>query len=282
MDYYKVLEVDRDATMEEIKTAFKQLAFRWHPDKNLNNVDLAEEKFKQISEAYKVLKDPQKRAEYDFHKRKSNGRSNHSPSAFNTDESSSSSSSSSNQFAYGSFSDSLFKTFFGRGPAVKAAPIEYYVNCTLEELYAGTVKSIILTRDVLDRRGKPIPIKEMLTVNIKPGSKNGAKFIFEKKGSERANTIPADIIVILNQKPHNLFTREGDDLILKETISLFEVLTCSCGAEFKTLDGRNLKVPINFLGFPFCEKVVKGEGMPLANDPSKRGDLRIRLNVRLF
>ncbi|KAL0375340.1 UNVERIFIED_CONTAM: DnaJ protein1 [Sesamum radiatum] len=65
VDYYKILQVDRSAKDDDLKKAYRKLAMKWHPDKNPNNKKEAEAKFKQISEAYDVLSDPQKRAVYD-------------------------------------------------------------------------------------------------------------------------------------------------------------------------------------------------------------------------
>ncbi|GAB4828320.1 hypothetical protein Ancab_035316 [Ancistrocladus abbreviatus] len=65
VDYYKILQVDRNAKDDDLKKAYRKLAMKWHPDKNPNNKKAAEAKFKQISEAYDVLSDPQKRAVYD-------------------------------------------------------------------------------------------------------------------------------------------------------------------------------------------------------------------------
>ncbi|KAB8100581.1 hypothetical protein EE612_031147 [Oryza sativa] len=65
MDYYKILGVDKAASDDDLKKAYRKLAMKWHPDKNPNNKKEAENKFKQISEAYEVLSDPQKRAVYD-------------------------------------------------------------------------------------------------------------------------------------------------------------------------------------------------------------------------
>ena len=64
-DYYEVLSVSKNATDDEIRKAYKKLAIKWHPDKNPDNKEQAEEKFKEISEAYSVLSDPKKKREYD-------------------------------------------------------------------------------------------------------------------------------------------------------------------------------------------------------------------------
>ena len=65
-DYYEVLGVKKEATADEIRKAYKKLAIKWHPDKNPDNKEEAENKFKEISEAYSVLSDPEKRKEYDL------------------------------------------------------------------------------------------------------------------------------------------------------------------------------------------------------------------------
>jgi DnaJ homolog subfamily B member 4 len=127
-----------------------------------------------------------------------------------------------------------------------------------------------------------ISVTEMLTMNILPGIKKGTKFVFTEKGSEEPNRIPADIIVTLDQEPHCVYTREGDDLILFETISLWEVLTCSCTLDLMTLDRRTLMIPIDCASFLFQEKIIPKEGMPSTKDPSVRGDLRIKLKCRIF
>ena len=66
MNYYDILSIDKTASLDEIKKAYKKLAIKWHPDKNPNNKEESEEKFKLISEAYSVLSDPEKKAEYDL------------------------------------------------------------------------------------------------------------------------------------------------------------------------------------------------------------------------
>ncbi|XP_078170430.1 uncharacterized protein LOC144564705 [Carex rostrata] len=281
MDYYKILEVDRDATSDDIRAAYRQLAIKWHPDKNLNKVVEAEAKFKQILEAYQVLIDPKKRLKYDRN-RESNSATKYGESSSRNAEQNACAS----QYSqYGAFNEALLASIFRwRGnPKLKAPPIEHRLVCTLEELYSGTVKTIRLTRDVLVSSGRKIVATEMLTMNILPGARKGTRFIFEEKGSEAPNTTPADIIVTIDQEPHAVYTREGDDLIISETISLWEVFTCSCSLDLTTLDRRKLAVPINCVSFPpFREKIIPREGMPSTKDPSVRGALRIKLNLKMF
>lgn len=131
-DYYKLLEISKDASLNEIKKAYRKLAMKYHPDKNPNNKE-SEEKFKEIAQAYEILSDPDKRQKYDkFGKEGLNGHS------------------------FTSAND-LFGKFFSRNngfynvrPSVrKTRDIAYTMSVTLEELYTGTIKKIRVTRNTV-------------------------------------------------------------------------------------------------------------------------------------
>ena len=113
-------------------------------------------------------------------------------------------------------------------------------------------------------------------MEIKPGCEKGKRFIFEEMGNEELHVIPGDLIFIVDEKPHSIFTREGNDLIMTKKITLVEALA---GVTFfvETLDGRKLKVVLEHVIHPGYEKIVFGEGMPVASKGSyHRGNLRIR------
>ncbi|XP_052179113.1 uncharacterized protein LOC127792597 [Diospyros lotus] len=322
VDYYKILQVDRYAKDEDLKKAYRKLAMKWHPDKNPNNKKDAEAKFKQISEAYEVLSDPQKRAVYDQYGEEGlkgqvpppgsagpGGASFFStgegPTSFrfnprNADDIFAEFFGSSSPFGgmgggrrggsrYGNlFGDDLFASFGeggGAGGSVhqsvprKAPPIEQTLRCSLEELYYGSTKKMKISRQVTDMSGKTMPVEEILTINIKPGWKKGTKITFREKGNEQPNVIPSDLVFIIDEKPHSVFTRDGNDLVLTQTISLAEALT-GCTVHLTTLDGRNLTIPINSVIHPNYEEVVPSEGMPISKDPMKRGNLRIKFNIK--
>jgi len=124
-----------------------------------------------------------------------------------------------------------------------------------------------------------MPVEEILTIEIKPGWKKGTKITFPEKGNEQPNVIPADIVFIIDEKPHSVFKRDGNDLTVTQKISLVEALT-GYTVHLTTLDGRRLTVPINNIIHPEYEEVVRGEGMPLPKDPSKKGNLRIKFNIK--
>ncbi|GAB2262981.1 hypothetical protein Droror1_Dr00003978 [Drosera rotundifolia] len=312
LDYYKLLGVERGAKDDELKKAYRKLAMKWHPDKNPNNKKEAEAKFKQISEAYDVLSDAQKRAIYDQYGEEglkgvpppdAGGPSGSSffssgngptPFRFNprsADDIFAEIFGSSNPFmgAGGGmrssgfpnilFNDSTFRQFEGASrPTRKGGPYEMKLQCTLEELFTGTTKKMKISRDVADANGRMVPEEEVLKIDIKPGWKKGTKITFPGKGNEQPGVAASDVAFIIDEKPHKVFTREGNDLMVTQKISLSEALT-GYTAHITTLDGRNLSIPINSVIHPNYEEVVPGEGMPIAKEPTRRGSLRIKFQI---
>jgi len=122
-------------------------------------------------------------------------------------------------------------------------------------------------------------VEEILTIDIKPGWKKGTKITFPEKGNEKPGVIPADLVFIIDEKPHKVFTRDGNDLVVTQNISLAEALS-GYTVRLTTLDGRTLTIPINNVIYPNYEEVVPGEGMPLPKDPSKKGNLRIKFDIK--
>lgn len=122
-------------------------------------------------------------------------------------------------------------------------------------------------------------MEEILTIEIKPGWKKGTKITFPEKGNEQPNVLPADLVFIIDEKPHSTFTRDGNDLVVTQMISLVESLT-GYTVRLTTLDGRSLTIPINNVIHPDYEEVVPKEGMPIPKDPSKRGNLRIKFKIK--
>ncbi|EMS65162.1 DnaJ homolog subfamily B member 13 [Triticum urartu] len=283
LDYYKILGVDKAASDDDLKKAYRKLAMKWHPDKNPTSKKEAESKFKQISEAYEVLSDSQKRAVYD---------------------------------QYGE----------------EGLKGQRKLPGSLEELYKGTTKKMKISREIADASGKTIPVEEILTIDVKPGWKKGTKITFPEKGNEQPHTIAADLVFIIDEKPHAVYTRDGNDLVATQKIPLAEALTgytvhlttldgrsltvpissvihpgyeevegqpardgndlvatqkiplaealTGYTVHLTTLDGRSLTVPISSVIHPGYEEVVRGEGMPLPKDPSRKGNLRVKFDIK--
>ncbi|CAN6912646.1 unnamed protein product [Brassica oleracea var. botrytis] len=329
VDYYKVLQVDRSASDDDLKKAYRKLAMKWHPDKNPTNKKEAEAKFKQISEAYDVLSDPQKRAVFDQYGEEglkgnvpppnaaggsSYFSSGDGPSSFRFNPRSADDifaeffgfstpfgstpfgggggaggSGAGQRFASRIFGDDMYGSSFGEGghpphhhhhgAARKVAPIENKLPCSLEDLYKGTTKKMKISREIADVSGRTTQTEEILTIGVKPGWKKGTKITFPEKGNEHRGVIPADLVFIIDEKPHPVFTRDGNDLIVTQKISLAEALT-GYTVNITSLDGRALTIPIANVIHPEYEEVVPKEGMPLQKDQTKKGNLRIKFNIK--
>lgn len=117
-----------------------------------------------------------------------------------------------------------------------------------------------------------------MKVDIKPGWKKGTKITFPEKGNEEPGVIPADLIFVVDEKPHPVFKRDGNDLVINQKISLVEALTGHT-LNLKALDGRNLTIPLTDIVKPNREVVIHHEGMPISKDPSKKGNLRIKFDI---
>lgn len=122
-------------------------------------------------------------------------------------------------------------------------------------------------------------LEEILTIEIKPGWKKGTKITFPEKGNQEPGIIPADIVFVIDEKPHATYVRDGNDLVIKQEITLLEALT---GKTFNltTLDGRNIVLPLTDIVKPGVEVVVPNEGMPISKEPGKKGNLRVKIDVR--
>ncbi|XP_061369214.1 uncharacterized protein LOC133312086 isoform X2 [Gastrolobium bilobum] len=188
-------------------------------------------------------------------------------------------------FPRGMFGDDIFTSFrsgAGEGSGNvprKSAPIERTLQCSLEDLYKGTTKKMKISREVTDASGRSTTVEEILTIEIKPGWKKGTKITFPEKGNEQRGIIPADLVFIIDEKPHSVFKRDGNDLVVTQKISLVEALT-GYTVQLTTLDGRNLSVSINSIISPTYEEVIKGEGMPIPKEPSKKGNLKVKFNIK--
>lgn len=250
-DYYNILKVNRNATTTDLKKAYHRLAMIYHPDRNPNsNKSQSESKFKQIQQAYDVLIDPHKRHIYD-----SNPNNTHNSKDDDRDKK-------------------------DRESGGKKAPaVEKVVLCGLGELCRGVDKKMKISRTVVAASGKIQTVEEILTIEIKPGWKKGTKVTFPEKGNQEPGIIAADLIFIIDEKPNEVFTREGNDLIINQEIPLLEALTGKT-IDLTTLDGRNLLIPVTEIVKPGYELIVPNEGMPISKEPRKKGNLIIKFDVR--
>ncbi len=256
-DYYSVLGVSRGATAEEIKKAYRKLAMQFHPDKNQGN-KAAEEKFKQITEAYEVLSDEQKRAGYDkFGHAGAQGFGGGQGGPFG---------SGGGFGGFGGFGGGgpspggdpfqdifgeVFGDIFGGGTrsgpggfspksrASKGADLRYSLNLSFEEAAQGCEKTIhfIRVRNNTEESAK-------LIVTVPAGVKQGQRLKLRGEGDGGMNNGPSgDLFVVINIQDHSFFKREANDCILELPMTFTEAILGS-QVEIPTLTGKaSLKIP---------------------------------------
>ena len=312
-DYYKILEIDKTAEADAIKKAYRKQALRWHPDKNQDKRVEAEERFKEIAEAYDVLSDPQKKAVYDQYGEDglkggpppspgggpasgfySSGEPTGAPGGFQYNFTGDprdifsrffqSSFERSQSFGEGGgFGDTdVFMDYLNaRGGAsanVGKKPVaSFELNLTLEELYRGTTKKLKIKRKTRSQVARSD--EKVLEVQVTPGWKAGTKVTFAGEGDEIGNTGQfQDIVFVIREKKHPVFARDGSNLIFKAAITLKDAL-CGFTVEIPSLDGRTIKHPVTSVVPTGSSTVIANEGMPISKQPGRKGDLIVTFEV---
>lgn len=324
---YDLLGVAPDANDSVMKKAYRKKAMKYHPDKNKS--EEAADKFKDISYAYSVLSEADKRAAYDRMGEdglKEGGGGG--GGGFNGHD--------------------IFEHFFGGGGGRrqerKTKSIVHVMSVSMSDLYNGSTRKIKLGRQVLcaqcggtggkdgvkpkpcqpcggrgatvqlrpfgpgmmtqvqvrcsscggqgeimrqqDRcpgcKGeKLIPDKKILEVHIDKGMEDEQRITFSGESNQEPGVPTGDVVIILEQRPHETFQREGNDLAMEMEIELVEAL-CGFQRVVTTLDDRQLLVtslPGSVLG-DGALKLIRGEGMPIYRDPYSKGDLYIKFKVK--
>lgn len=286
-DYYKILNVEKTASTDEIKRAYRKLAQKYHPDKNPGNKE-AEDKFKEISEAYEVLSDPEKRKKYDnlgssWNRFRQTGGN---PNDFDWSDwfQQSSSQRQSRGFGGGGFSDifdsgsgvsEFFEKIFGGAFsqktseifAKKGQDINATLEVTLEEAFHGTTKT-------LDINNQKIALK------IKPGIADGQLLKVSGKGFPGKRGGPnGDLLITISIHPHPVFERRGDDLYTTIVIDLYKAILG--GTSQIDVFGSKIKIKINPGTQPGKQLLLKNQGMPKYNNPQARGNLYVTIQIKL-
>ncbi len=275
-DYYKILGVDRKASADDIRSAYRKLAMKYHPDKNPGDKK-AEDSFKEINEAYQVLSDDQKRARYDqlgsaySNFRTSGGR----PGDFKWDDWFQQQGG--QQRGYGNAEDAFggaggfsdfFRSIFGeairnsaRGQAMQQQGYQQEAQISFQEAYEGTMRQ-------LQTNGKK------LQVRIPAGVKTGSKVRVAGAGPEGL-----DLYLIVNITDEDKFERDGYDLTTTSALSVF-TLILGGEAEVETPAG---KVKLSIPAGTQTDQVFRlaGRGMPHLKDPKTKGDLYVKLKVQV-
>lgn len=294
-DYYKILGVPKNASEKDIKSAYRKLARKLHPDVNPND-KAAEQQFKEVNEAYEVLSDPEKRKKYDAlganWKEYENYQRGGGGEPFTWGDASGGRSGGSTYRTVtpeeyeqifgdlGGASD-FFRTFFGGGAGggfgsggrasginMRGRDLEQPVQITFEEAYHGTKR-------ILQKDGKK------MEVDIKPGVKTGSRVRLAKQGNPGAGTGPAgDLFLTIEVLPDARFERNGDDVTIEVPVDLYTALL---GGEVAVPTPKGttvmLKIPPETQNGKTFRLVNKG--MPKLSEANVFGNLYARVRVVL-
>ncbi len=270
IDYYKVLGIDKTASEEEIKKAYRKLARKLHPDLNPNDKE-AHQKFQQVNEANEVLSDPEKRKKYDQYGKDwqhadqfEQQRRNQAGSQFKGSESFSGA----EEHDFSDFFESMFGGS-GRSRQTKFRGQDYQA-----ELQLSLTDVMQTHQQTLTVNGKNIRI------TIPAGVENGQKIKLKDYGAPGVNGGPAgDLYITFTIAAHPNFKRLGNDLYTTATIDLY---TAILGGEtiVDTLSGK-VKLTVTPETQPGSKIRLKGKGMPVYKKDGEAGDLYVTYEIKL-
>ncbi len=254
-DYYQIMGVGRDASAEDLKRAYRRLARKYHPD--VSKEPNAEERFKEVGEAYEVLRDPEKRAAYDGLGTRRPGEEFRPPPDWQFDAAGGA-----DVGGHSDFFEQLFGGL-GRRGAFRGRGFDTagQIALTLEEAFSGTERRVALERLVADEHGRPRPTTQQLDVRIPAGVVDGQQIRVAAQGQPGVGGGPAgDLLLAVRLLPHRWFRTEGRDVYLDLPVTPWEAALGE-SVRVPTLGGRvDLKVP---KGSQMDRPLrLKGRGLP--------------------
>jgi len=270
-DYYDILGVSEDATNEQVKRAFKEIAKKEHPDRGGD-----EARFKEANEAYDTLKNSQKRHDYDtMRKFGSTGTGGGQHPFFNEE-------------IFGDFfsgfgnGDMDFNSRFNftQGPGrARTFRSSNRGNRNVQVRMALSIKEVMTENEKTINYKLPSGRDEYATVKIPAGVQHGVTFKFDGLGDDSIKNMPrGDLMVIMSVLDSDGYTRKGNDLYTDKTIDCFQAVR---GSEFnlRTLDNNVIKVKVPSGTQHGTLLSVKGRGMPVHKTLNIRGNLYVKIHI---
>ena len=269
-NYYDILGVSEDASSDQIKKAFKEIAKKEHPDRGGD-----EARFKEANEAYDTLKNSQKRHDYDTMRKFGNTQGGGQHPFFNED-------------IFGDFFSSFGggdmdfggRFNFTQGPGrARTFRSQQRGNRNVQVRMALSIKEAMMNNEKTINYKLPSGRDEYATVKIPAGVQHGVTFKFQGMGDDSIRNMPrGDLMVVMSVLDSDGYTRKGNDLYTDKTIDCFQAIR---GHEFnlKTLEDKIIKVKVPSGTQPNTVLQVKGQGMPVHKTIGIRGNLYVKIHV---
>jgi DnaJ-class molecular chaperone len=276
---YDVLEVSKDASDKDIKSAYRRLSLEFHPDKN--SAEEATERFQEIREAYEILSDPQKKEEYDFEQEHGgrggfhgfpfgggggnpfNNQHNDIHDIFNMMFSGGGGGFPGGGFPMGGMGPNI-RIFHNGIPVIqKPSPIQKEISITLEQSFTGIPSVQIKFDRVVVVQQIQSSEEETITLNIPAGISDGETIVLQEKGHVIQDKVKGDLHLLVKVQIHKEFSRNGMDLIYRKTLTLKEAL-CGFSLEIPHLSGKMLRISHSATSHvikPNEKKPIPGYGM---------------------
>ncbi|VEL21468.1 unnamed protein product [Protopolystoma xenopodis] len=303
-DYYKVLGLQKGASEDEIKKAYRKMALKYHPDKNKS--PQAEEKFKEVAEAYDKREIYDKLGEEGLKGGAGSSEGGGFSYRFHGDPR--------ETFRMFFGTDSPFNSFFsmGGGQSVFVSssgggagesmefdfpsstpfegfsihsgrqdpPVHHTLLVSLEDILYGTVKKMKITRRRLNPDKRSTTMEEKtLEIEVKKGWKAGTRITFPREGDETpGGNTPADIVFTIKDRQHKYFKRDGADLRYKAKASLRDAL-CWGTVQIPTVEGPRVTLSLHEIVRPGTTHRIQGKGLPYSKEPTRRGDIIVEFEI---
>jgi len=255
-DHYQILGIDRNASQDDIKRAYRGLASKHHPDKGGDTG-----KFQEIQSAYATLSDPQKKEEYDNPRPQFHGGGG---------------------FPQG-FEDVFGQMFGGAHPfghmfnggrnSPRNRTLNIQTTITLEEAFHG--------KDMIANLQLPSGREQVLEIKIPAGIQDGMTLRLSEMGDDSVPNVPkGDIHLTIAILPHSVFTRQGDDLVKPVSINCIDAMLGKT-VQISTIDNKLLDIKINPGTQQGQTLAAAGYGMPKVNDNRFKGRLLLTINITI-
>jgi curved DNA-binding protein len=276
IDYYKILEIQTTASEAEIKTAYRKLARKYHPDLNPNDEN-AKKKFQLINEANEVLSDSEKRKKYDKYGKDWKHADEYEKASQQEGQSRGRSSQKQNTDYSGDFSgdfSEFFESMYGDGFKNKNKQSKYRGEDLNAELHLNLIDVYKTQQQTLTVNGKNIRL------TIPAGVENGQQIKISGHGTPGINGGPnGDLYITFSISNHPKFKREGSNLYANVDVDLYTALLGG-DIQVETLDGK-VKLKVAAETQSGTKVKLKGKGFPLYKKENEFGDLFITYNVKL-